>query len=107
MCPCISSPIAPDAAAADCTHAPRAYLASEHERQGPVAADDLTLAHDRRETLEIPDRQRHQSGASQQTDSAEQGTMGPPPLIPEEAEGWGGGGGGGGRVREVGWSAET
>lgn len=30
---------------------PRAYLAPEHEREGPVAADDLTLAHDRRETL--------------------------------------------------------
>lgn len=28
-----------------------AYLTPEHERQGPVAADDLTLAHDRRETL--------------------------------------------------------
>lgn len=52
------------AAAADCTHAPGAYLASEHERQGPVAADDLTLAHDRRQTLEVPDRQRHESGAS-------------------------------------------
>lgn len=47
----------------------RTYLASKHERQRPVAADDLTLAHDRRETLKILDRQRHQSGDARQTDS--------------------------------------
>lgn len=49
--------------------ASRTHLASEHERQRPVAADDLTLAHDRRETLKILDRQRHQSGDARQTDS--------------------------------------
>lgn len=49
--------------------AARTHLASEHERQRPVAADDLTLAHDRRETLKILDRQRHQSGDARQTDS--------------------------------------
>lgn len=49
--------------------AARTYLASEHERQRPVAADDLTLAHDRRETLKILDRQRHQSGDARKTDS--------------------------------------
>lgn len=32
-------------------HPSQAYLAPEHEGEGPVAADDLTLAHDRRETL--------------------------------------------------------
>lgn len=49
--------------------AARTHLASEHERQRPVAADDLTLAHDRRETLKILDRQRHQSRDARQTDS--------------------------------------
>lgn len=53
----------------------RAYLAPEHEREGPVAADDLTLAHDRRETLKIPDRQRHQSKASHQTHSTDQSRL--------------------------------
>lgn len=48
--------------------AARTHLASEHERQRPVAADDLTLAHDRRETLKILDGQRHQSGDARQTD---------------------------------------
>lgn len=43
---------------------PAAYLASEHEGQGPVAADELTLTHDRREALEVPDGQRHQTGAA-------------------------------------------
>lgn len=58
--------------------AARTHLASEHERQRPVAADDLTLAHDRRETLKILDRQRHQSGDRQHESAARRSVA---PLI--------------------------
>lgn len=74
--------------------AARTHLASKHKRQRPVAADDLTLAHDRRETLKILDRQRHQSRDGRQTDSTRAQLVAPPlrsfigALLPGPAQRW-------------------